>query len=153
MVACGGGGSGATTTGGATGGQTGGNANVEEVTLRQAGGLASCWGGDLVFDVGPRSVLVDTIVKATRDPSVPAPNFGTVIRSYTFEPFPFSFIQFPGVRLKYDPTKVTNEAKVSVYVLVGGSWAEAIQASTDTAANECTCLVAALDPVAIIERR
>lgn len=152
MAACGGGGSGTATTGG-TGGQTGGNANVEEVTLPQAGGLASCWNGDLVFDVGPRSVLIDTAVKVTKDPAVAAPNFGTIIRAYTFEPFPFSFIQFPGIRAKYDPAKVTNESKVSIYILIGGSWAEAIQANTDTAANECTCLVAGLDPIAIIERR
>lgn len=149
MSACGGGGSGV----GTTGGQTGGNATVDEVTLKEAGGLASCWSGDLIFDVGPRSVLIDTLVKVTRDPAVATPNFGTIVRAYTFEPFPFSFIQFPGVRLKYDPTKVTNESKVSVYVMVGGSWSEAIQANTDTAANECTCLIAGLDPIAIIERR
>ncbi|MBV6459263.1 MAG: hypothetical protein HONBIEJF_02408 [Fimbriimonadaceae bacterium] len=152
MAACGGGGSGtATSGGGSNGGQTGGN--VDEVQLKQAGGLASCWNGDLVFDIGPRSILADTVVKVTKDPSVATPSFGTIIRAYTFEPFPFSFIQFPGVRAKYDPSKVTNESKVSIYVMVGGSWAEAIQANTDVAANECTCLVAGLDPIAIIERR
>jgi hypothetical protein len=146
IIACGGGG------GAGSGGLTTG-ADVQSMTLRKGGGDASVWSGEFTIEVGPRSVLVDTQTRVTRNPTVPVPPFGRIVRSYTFQPFPFSFIQYPSAILKYNRGEVSNEAKLSAFILIRGQWAEAIQARVDPERQEVTCRIAGLDPIALIERR